>query len=259
MTSNFSASIPAANLQAANAFLAGTDGDPLNLNNFGPDNFSVPAYAGPTATVALLHSWGDPAFEAAVASIPGVTIVSGSDPYGTTVQVSTDAGVIWGSDADPLVGMVTPGLYADADNVLWWVIQPYDTEVYPEPILIPALIRLAKIPGEALPWVQPIDQYDAYKLVNPFTGEGDYCTHKGSKWQVTQADGSGNNVWEPGVFGWNNIGPDLNITTDLDGDGFLDVVRFDNGTVKTTEDADSVDIDLNGDSISDIHIPKATP
>lgn len=35
--SNFSTSIPVANLQAANAFLAGTDGDPLNLNNFGPD------------------------------------------------------------------------------------------------------------------------------------------------------------------------------------------------------------------------------
>ena len=81
-------------------------------------------------------------------------------------------------------------------GVLWWVIQAYDTAVYPNPILIPALIRQAKIPGQAEPWVQPLDQYDAYKLVNPFTSEGDLCTHNGSTWQVTQADGAGNNVWE---------------------------------------------------------------
>jgi hypothetical protein len=64
------------------------------------------------------------------------------------------------------------------------------------------LIRRAKIPGEALPWVQPLDQFDAYKLVNPFTNAGDLCTHNGFTWQVSQADGAGNNVWEPGVFGW---------------------------------------------------------
>ncbi len=246
--SNFSASIPVADMAAANAT--------LELDGYGPDNFSVPAYAGPTASVALLHAWGDPDFEAAVAAIPGVTIVQGDEPTMTTTAAATAKGSTWGTDAQPLTGTVSPGLYVDADGVLWWVIQSYNTAAYPDPTIIPALIRQAKIPGEALPWVQPIDQYDAYKLVNPFTGEGDYCTHKGSKWQVTQADGAGNNVWEPGVFGWNNIGPDLNITTDLDGDGFLDVVRFDNGTLKITEDADSIDIDLNGDGISDIHIPK---
>jgi len=76
---------------------------------------------------------------------------------------------------------------------------------YPDPAIIPALIRMAKIPGEALPWVQPIDQYDAYKLVNPFTGEGDRCTHEGFTWKVTQADGAGNNVYAPGVFGWTQV------------------------------------------------------
>jgi len=249
--SNFSASIPAANMQAANA--------ELEEAGHGPNNFSVPSYAGPSPSVALLHAWGDDEFEAAVAAIPNVNIVQGTDPILTTSDAAMDAGSTWGNDALPLTGTVSPGLYRDAENVLWWVVQSYDTAVYPEPILIPALIRMAKIPGEALPWVQPLDQFDAYKLVNPFTGEGDLCTHKGSQWVVTQADGSGNNVWEPGVFGWNNIGPDLNITTDLDGDGFLDVLRFDNGTLKITEEADSVDIDLNGDGISDIHIPKAIP
>ncbi len=205
MSSNFSASIPVAQMQAANAFLEGTDGDPLNANRFGPSNFSVAAYSGPTASVALLHSWGSDAFEAAVASIPNVTITQGTDPVAMTTDAAEAAGATWGQDALPLTGTVSPGLYRDADNVLWWVIQSYNTATYPDPTIIPALIRMAKIPGEALPWVQPIDQYDAYKLVNPFTGEGDRCTHKGSKWQVTQADGSGNNVWEPSVYGWTQV------------------------------------------------------
>ena len=195
--SNFSASILAANMDAAN--------DTLELAGHGPGNFSVPAYAGPTATVALLHAWGDPVFEAAVTAIPGVTITQGTDPADMTTAAATAKGVTWGQDALPLTGTVTPGLYKDAAGVLWWVIQSYNTATYPDPLVIPALIRMAKIPGESLPWVQPLDQFDAYKLVNPFTGEGDLCTHNGSDWQVSQADGSGNNVWEPGVFGWTQL------------------------------------------------------
>ena len=195
--SNFSASIPAANMQAANMI--------LEEEGYGHNNFSVPAYAGPTASVALLHSWGDPAFEAAVAAIPNVTITQGTDPVASTIAAATAKGSTWGTDAKPLTGIVTPGLYVDTDNVLWWVIQGYNTATYPDPLVIPALIRQAKIPGQALPWVQPLDQYDAYKLVNPFTSEGDLCTHNGSTWQVTQADGAGNNVWQPGVYGWTKL------------------------------------------------------
>lgn len=202
MTSNFSASIPAAQMQAANAFLEGTDGDPLNTNRYGPSNFSVAAYAGPSPSVALLHAWGDPEFEAAVASIPNVTITQGTDPVAMTTAAATAKSAKWGSDAKPLTGTVTPGLYVDASNVLWWVIQSYNTATYPNPAIIPALIRQAKVPGKKLPWVQPLDQYDAYKLVNPFTGEGDRCTHEGFTWKVTQADGAGNNVYAPGVYGW---------------------------------------------------------
>lgn len=49
------------------------------------------------------------------------------------------------------------------------------------------------------------DQYDAYKLVNPFNGKPDQCTYGGFTWKVTQADGSGNNIWEPGVYGWTKV------------------------------------------------------
>lgn len=192
--SNFSASNFAASMESVNA--------ELEAVGFGPGNFSVPAYAGPSPAIALLHAWGDPVFEAAVAAIPGVTITQGDDPIDMTTAAADGAGATWGQDAAPLAGTVSPGLYVDAEGVLWWVIQTYNTAVYPDPIAIPALIRRAKIPGEVLPWVQPLDQYDAYKLANPFTGEPDQCTHNGQTWTVIAADGSGNNVWEPGVFGW---------------------------------------------------------
>lgn len=195
--SNFSASIPTANMQAANDF--------LEEEGYGPNNFSVPAYAGPTASVALLHAWGDDEFEAAVSAIAGVTITQGTDPIAMTSAAAAAKNSTWGQDAKPLTGTVTPGLYKDASNVLWWVIQSYNTATYPNPAVIPALVRRAKIPGEVLPWVQPLDQYDAYKLANPFTGKPDACTHTGKPREVTQADGSGNNVWEPGVFGWTKI------------------------------------------------------
>ena len=79
--SNFSASIPAANMQAANA--------ELEELGHGPNNFSVPAYDGPSPAVALLHAWGDPEFEAAVAAIPNVTITQGTDPSQMTTEAAT--------------------------------------------------------------------------------------------------------------------------------------------------------------------------
>ena len=202
--SNFSASIPVANMQAANDMLNNTAQTP-GVKSYGPNNFSVPAYAGPSPSFALLHSWGDAEFEATVAAIPNVAITQGTDPTVMTKAAATAKGSTWGSDAKSLTGSVTPGLYKDDNGVLWWVIQAYNTATYPDPTVIPALIRMAKVPGEAKPWVQPIDQYDAYKLVNPFTGKGDLCTYGGFTWKVTQADGSGNNVWTPGVFGWTKV------------------------------------------------------
>jgi len=196
--SNFSASIPVDMMITAN--------ETLENAGYGPNNFSVPSYSGPSPAFGLLHCWSDAAFEAAVAALPGVVIKQGvATPVITTSLLASDLNSQWANDAEPLEGEVEPGLYKDAAGVLWWVIQPYDTAIYPDPLLIPALIRLAKIPGEVLPWQQPIDQYDAYKLVNAFTGEGDLCTHEGKKWVVTQADGAGNNVWEPGVFGWSEV------------------------------------------------------
>jgi len=196
--SNFSASVPVAFLQQANA--------ELEEQGFGPDNFSIPAYAGPSPSHALFHAWSDPVFQAAVALIPEVVITDTIENPSASVSATTqEVGATWGNDALPLEGYVTPGLYIDSEQVLWWVIQPYDTAIYPDPYAIPSQIRLAKVPGEVLPWVQPLDQFDAYKLVNPFTGKPDRCTHNGEVWDVESADGAGNNIWEPGVFGWKQM------------------------------------------------------
>jgi len=191
---SFSAVIPLADMAAANQTLEGA--------GFGPRNFSVPVYTGAIPSYATMHSWPDPAFIAAVKAIPNVTW---SETTGTPADRVKDAlsgvGGEWGGDAPELSGVVTPGLYRSGED-LWWVIQQYDTAIWPDPAAIPALIRKARVPSQVEPWVQPLDQFDAYKLVNPFTGEPDQVTHNGQTWRVVQADGAGNNVWEPGVFGW---------------------------------------------------------
>lgn len=191
---NFSASVPVADMQAAN--------NALEAAGFGPDNFSVPSYAGPSPAYAVLHCWSNSALESTIEGIPSAVIVHNvNNPIASTDALPGD----WSGSAQPLEGVVVHGLYYDAAGVLWWVIQAYDTAVYPDPLLVPALIRLAKVPGKVLPWQQPLDQYDAYKIVNPFTGSPDECYHDGKHWRVSEADGAGNNIWEPGVFGWSII------------------------------------------------------
>ena len=102
--SNFSASIPVAQMVAANDLLNNTAQTP-GKKSFGPNNFSVPAYAGPSPAFALLHAWSDAEFEAAVAAIPGVVIQQGlSTPLVTTSAVADTVGADWSSDAMPLTG-----------------------------------------------------------------------------------------------------------------------------------------------------------
>jgi hypothetical protein len=194
-----SAAIPVSDLTSANATLAEA--------GYGARNFSVPVYAnGPSAAYAIMHAWGPTAFIDAVKALPNVI-------WSEAAGVSTDrvndvlSGVNgkWSGNAISLSGVVSPGLHVDSDGVLWWVIQQYDTAIWSNPVDVPALVRRARVPGDVAPWVQPIDQFDAYKLVNPFTGQPDQVTHNGQTWVVTQADGAGNNVWEPGVFGWTVI------------------------------------------------------
>ena len=199
---SFTAIIPVASMAAANAFLENAE-RVAGRGSWGPDNFSVPAYAGSAPTHALFHSWDIEGFREDVAQIAGVVIRDGSTPFENTTAAATAAGATWGQDAKPLTGIVTPGLYVNDDG-LWWVIQQYDTAIWPDPLLIPALIVRARTPGEIVPWYQT-GQHDAFKLVNAFTGLPDRCTYQGKTLVVTLADGAGNNTWAPTAYGWAEV------------------------------------------------------
>jgi len=220
------ATIPVSSMAAANA--------ELEAKGFGPRNFSIPAYTGAAPTHACLHCGGRVAgtqgneeypgthnFIATIKALPGVTVYDPDDlpppadpenpepvaqEPAERIQATLPAGAQWDKTKQPLEGqIVAGGLYEDSEGVLWWAIQSYDSAVYPDPTVIPALVRRAKVPGQVEPWAQPSDEFDAYKLVNPFTGEPDQVTHNGQTWRVVQADGAGDNVWEPGVFGWEAV------------------------------------------------------
>ena len=190
--------IPVANIQSAN--------ETLKVAGFGPDNFSVAAYTGQQNTFGTLHSWDDPVFEAAVMAIPSVTVErSSGDPITRTQAMINGKGAVWGANAPqlPSSGTVTKNAMYRSGDGLWSVIQTFNRTTYPaDPSTYPSLIREVHEPGKVKPWKQPIDQYDAYKQVNPFNNQPDQCTYNGQTWVVTGADGSGNNVWKPGVFGW---------------------------------------------------------
>ena len=195
--SNFSAIIPVASMGAAN--------EALEILGYGPNNFSVPAFNGANPGFGLFHAWNDPAFQADVAAIPNVTISTLPDnPETLVTEVTNAVGATWAQNALPLTGVVTPGLYYYVDDSMWWVIQQYDTAIWPDPNApgLQALVVPARMPGEITTWIQPLNQFTAYYLVNAFTGEPDEVTHNGQTWFASQGDGAGLNIWEPGVFGW---------------------------------------------------------
>lgn len=192
----------------------------LEEAGFGPRNFSVPCYVGAGAQYAALHCWPNTPFSVAVNALAGVVVQEGplqtgvdgegnpvftDDPVVRTKALIEAHGAKWGAQAPvlPDTGTVTAGDLYQYEDSLWSIIQTFNRTTFNQtPETYPALCRRVRNPYALEEWRQPIDQYDAYKLVNPFTGKPDRCTYNGSTWEVTQADGAGNNVWEPGVFGW---------------------------------------------------------
>ena len=190
--------IPVASMQAANAALESA--------GFGPSNFSVAAYGPSGVTFAALHAWPDAAFTAAVSAIAGVTVdTQPGDPVARTAAAIAAKGATWGAQAPmlPTTGNAVAGtLYAYGDGELWQCIQTFSRSTFgAPPATYPALIFRMRVPGQVNPWVQPSAE-NPYKLKNPFTGLPDEATDGGFTWYVSQADGAGNNVWRPGVFGW---------------------------------------------------------
>ena len=77
------------------------------------------------------------------------------------------------------------------EDILYRVITSHRSQSDWPPSDVPALYKIIEAPGEIGPWRQPLGEHDAYQM-------GDKVTHKEQTW-VSTAD---NNVWEPGVHGW---------------------------------------------------------
>ena len=78
------------------------------------------------------------------------------------------------------------------DNVLYKCVQAHTSQSDWTPPATPALWAKAGDPAEEWPeWSQPIGAHDAYAA-------GDKVSYNSKHW-VSNVNG---NVWEPGVFGW---------------------------------------------------------
>lgn len=81
------------------------------------------------------------------------------------------------------------------DGVEYECIQSHTSQVGWEPPNASSLWKVHKKEGDIPEWVQPTGTQDAY-------AKGDKVTHNGKTWVST----SDNNVWDPGVYGWDEIG-----------------------------------------------------
>lgn len=82
------------------------------------------------------------------------------------------------------------------NNVLYKVLQDHTSQDDWTPDQTPSLFEKVLIPdANVIPeWEQP-------DSTNPYSS-GDKVTHNGKTW-VSDVDG---NVWEPGVYGWSEVG-----------------------------------------------------
>lgn len=100
------------------------------------------------------------------------------------------------ADAERTVGVY----FNPADGNLYRCVQAHIAQVDWRPDLPGAgalWVRFYEPEEGPQPWVQPLGAGYGYL-------KGAKVTHKGFIWQ---SDFEGENVWEPGVFGWSQIGP----------------------------------------------------
>ena len=177
----FSASIPVANLAAANAALA--------AQGHGETCFTIPertnGTTGDATHACLSHAATDAVFQAHVAAIPGVTVTaygamtSGYSTFRTARNFDPEAAVNWFQDPIMIGDQRVHG------GKTWESLVDYNVWTPPT--------AWREVVAQGYPaWVQPTGAHDAYPL-------GFRVSHNGQNWENT---GSAANVWEPGVFGW---------------------------------------------------------
>ncbi len=90
---------------------------------------------------------------------------------------------------------LTYGVNSVGDPQLYKVVQNHTSQADWTPDRTPALYTAVGISPDGYPeWSQPAGAHDAYN-------KGDKCVHGGVKW-VSTVDA---NVWEPGVYGWDEV------------------------------------------------------
>lgn len=118
--------------------------------------------------------------------------------------VMAEAGTIDEVTATEHIGMFAPWVSGTAypvgslrsyGGVLYRCVQEHTAQDDWTPDAAASLWAKAGDPGEEYPpWSQPVGAHDAYAT-------GDKVSHNDTKW-VSNVDG---NVWEPGVYGWDEV------------------------------------------------------
>lgn len=127
---------------------------------------------------------------ALVAGITFVTLAENGAIDEVTAGEHTDLFEEWQTDMNYRVG----NLRAYAGQ-LYKCIQAHASQAGWEPNAAVSLWVKAANPAEEWPeWSQPIGAADAYQ-------SGDKVSHNGNRWVSTED----NNVWEPGVYGWESL------------------------------------------------------
>ena len=81
------------------------------------------------------------------------------------------------------------------NEVLYKCLTAHETQTQWTPDVSPSLWVRTDDPGEEWPeWVQPLGSTDAYPM-------GAKVSHNEKHW-ISETD---NNIWEPGVFGWQEV------------------------------------------------------
>ena len=96
----------------------------------------------------------------------------------------------------PIGKIVKYGKNADGETQLYSVIQEHTSQEDWTPDVSASLFKAIGFTDSGISvWTQPLGADDAYHL-------GDVVSHKEQTWECTETDANGNNIWEPGVYGW---------------------------------------------------------
>jgi len=101
----------------------------------------------------------------------------------------------WEPNVDYVPGNLRVYPADGGDQKLYKCVQAHKSQSDWTPDVAVSLWSTASDPAIEFPeWSQPLGAHDAYQT-------GDKVSHNGKHW-ISTAD---NNVWEPGVYGWNEI------------------------------------------------------